>query len=585
VAGARGARWGSQFFSAIRKIGRRQALQETHGHGAQFVVSRGIPFLLALGLVLSLVGAPTVYAQSRSNQIAVSIASPVQGAGVAGTVTVTGSAHPGNRADLTSLEIAVDSQAWLPASGMASWGYSFDSTAFANGDHTLSALATDSRGRTARTTISVSFNNPDPNLSPSPLPSPSPSPDPSPSASPSPSPDPSPSPSPSSDPSPSPSPSTDPSPSPSPSPAPTCTVSGATGATSTQLHPADQPPYNVVADGITDDFAGIQQDINDTAAAGGGIVTLPSGTLIVNGHLVLKSNVKLMGAGNAASSTPTIIKAGPKFMDTTGPNGGYPIITTNGAINVTIANLVADQSGDTLNGNVGGRLAAYMVDIRSSSNALVDAISTRRPFTYSIAAVGSNRFCIRGSDTRVATSGLYDQLDGIHVLDSSFGDVDYNNVDQRYNDSTDGDDALVAHSIKGPTHDIAYVGNKARGGSRGDGMQIAVGNYPIYNLTIQNNEIYDSPEGIRTGYYDGETGAVHDITVGGSTGTANYVHDLRPGIAFPSGGNAIWLFASPYNGGISYLTATYNTACNAGQIQVDPGIGMVVSNNSVSAVC
>jgi hypothetical protein len=185
----------------------------------------------------------------------------------------------------------------------------------------------------------------------------------------------------------------------------------------------------------------------------------------------------------------------------------------------------------------------------------------------------------------VATSGLYDQLDGIHVLDSSFGDVDYNNVDQRYNDSTDGDDALVAHTINGPTHDIAYVGNKARGGSRGDGMQIAVGNYPIYNLTVQNNEIYDSPEGIRTGYYDGETGAVYDITLGGSSGTGNYIHDLRPGIAFPTGGNAVWLFASPNNGGIRYVTVTYNTACNSGQIQVDAGIGMVISNNSVSAVC
>jgi Pectate lyase superfamily protein len=474
---------------------------------------RRIPFLCAFGVVLGLVGASAVYAQSRS--------------------------------------------------------YGFDSTAFANGSHTLSAPATYSKGRPAETTILVSFIDPNLTLSPSPSPPPSQSLSPSPSASPTPSPSPSPSLPPW------------PSPSPSPSPTPTCGVSGATGATSAQLHPADQPPYNAVADGITDDFAGIQQDINDTAAAGGGIVTLPPGTLLVNGHLVLKSNVKLMGAGNANSITPTIIKAGPKFMDTTGPNGGYPLISTNGAVNVTLANLVADQSGDTLNGNVGDRLAAYVIDIRSSSNALVDAVSTRKPFTYSIAAVGSNRFCIRYSDTRVATSGLYDQLDGIHVLDSSFGDVDYNKVDQRYDNSTDGDDALVAHTINGPTHDIAYVGNKARGGSRGDGMQIAVGSYPIYNLTIQNNEIYDSPEGIRTGYYDAKTGAVHDIALGGSTGSGNYIHDLRGGIAFPSGGNAIEIgLDAPSASPIYKVAATYNQACNAGSITVraDPTNG--VANNT-----
>ncbi|MEP7105922.1 MAG: hypothetical protein ABI838_08755, partial [Chloroflexota bacterium] len=254
-------------------------------------------------------------------------------------------------------------------------------------------------------------------------------------------------------------------------------------------------------------------------------------------------------------------------------------------IHVTIANLVADQSGNSLNGKVGSRLTAYLIDIRNSTDALVDAVSTRNPFTYSIAAVGSTRFCIRYSDTRVATSGLYDQLDGIHVLDSSFGDVDYNNVDQRYNNSTDGDDALVAHTIHRATHDIAYIGNKARGGARGDGMQIAVGDYPVYNLRIQNNEIYGSPEGIRTGYYDNETGAVYGITLGGSSGSGNYIHDLQPGIAFPDGGDAVWLSASPHNGGISYITVSYNTVCNAGQVLVDSGSGVAVSSNSIAAVC
>jgi hypothetical protein len=196
--------------------------------------------------------------------------------------------------------------------------------------------------------------------------------------------------------------------------------------------------------------------------------------------------------------------------------------------------------------------------------------------------VGSNHFCIRFSDTRVATSGLYDQLDGIHVLDSAYGDVDNNNVDQRYNNSTDGDDALVAHTINASTHDISYLSNKARGGARGDGMQLAVGNYPIYNITTDNNEIYDSPEGIRTGYYDSGTGAVHDITLGGVSGTGDYIHDLRGGIAFPTGGNAVWLFSSGSNGSLSNINVQYNTACNAGQILVESGSNVIVANNMVT---
>jgi Pectate lyase superfamily protein len=375
-----------------------------------------------------------------------------------------------------------------------------------------------------------------------------------------------------------------PSPSPSPSPATTCLVSGATGATGTSVHPADQSPYNAVGDGLTDDYQAIQKDIDDTSASGGGVVTLGAGTYLTSGHLVLRTNVKLVGAGNGLSATPTIIKAGPKFLGTSGPQGGYPVITTTGATNVTIADLEADQSGDTLfASNLNDRLAGYLIDVRNSSNALVDGVSTRNPFTYSIAAVGSNHFCIRGSDTRVATSGLYDQLDGIHVLDSAFGDVDNNAVDQRYLNSTDGDDALVAHTINGTTHDISYSNNKARGGARGDGMQIAVGNYAIYNITITNNEIYDSPEGIRTGYYDNQTGAVHDITLGGGTSSGNYVHDLRGGIAFPTGGNAVWLFTSGSNGSLSNLNVQYNTACNAGQLVVDAGSNVVVANNTVSS--
>jgi polygalacturonase len=340
-----------------------------------------------------------------------------------------------------------------------------------------------------------------------------------------------------------------------------CSASGASG---TRLF----PPSGLVANNIADNTKAIQTAINAASSAGGGIVTLPAGTFFINGHLILKNNVKLTGIGPA-----TVLKAGLKFLDSTGPDGGYPIITTAGASNVTIADLTADQSGDVLNGNVNpaSRLAVYLVDVRGSHDVVVDGVYTRNPFTYSIAVVGSSDFCVTHCNTRVATSGRYNQLDGIHVLDSNTGQVIDNYVDQRV--GTDGDDGLVAHTIGAPVYDVLYANNTVRGGSGGAGMQIAVGNYPIYNLTIRNNDFYGSPSGIVTGYYgSGGNGAVHKVTI-----TGNYIHDLRPDKAFPDDGNAIDIgrFRAP----VTNIKVSNNSTCRAGIITVVNGLGNTVTQN------
>jgi polygalacturonase len=340
----------------------------------------------------------------------------------------------------------------------------------------------------------------------------------------------------------------------------------ASGATATRLF----VPSGAVPNTTNDNRGPIQRAINAAASAGGGIVALPAGTFLIDGHLILKNNVELTGVGPT-----TVLTAGPKFLDSTGPDGGYPIVTTAGASNVTIANLTADQSGDVLNGNTdpNGRLEAYLVDVRNSHNVVVDGVYTRNPFTYSIGVVGSNHFCVVHCNTRVATSGRYNQLDGIHVLDSNTGQVIDNYVNQRV--GTDGDDGLVAHTIGAPVYDVLYANNTVLGGSNGDGMQLAVGNYPIYNVTIRNNDFYDSPFGIRTGYYDsGTNGAVHNITISG-----NYIHDLRPGRAFPDGGNAINIGGFGAIAPVTYIKVTNNRTCKAGIITVVSGTGNTVTQN------
>ncbi|MGO4145559.1 hypothetical protein AB4Y77_10775 [Paenarthrobacter sp. YAF11_1] len=346
-----------------------------------------------------------------------------------------------------------------------------------------------------------------------------------------------------------------------------CTKSGATGSKATTAY-----PVTTTVNDAGDDTSAIQNRINTAGAAGGGVVKLVAGTYIINGKLRMADNVKLQGAGPG-----TILKAGPNFLSTKGPSGGYPIVTTNNAANTTITNLTADHSGNTLAASItmNGRLDEYVVDIRGGSNNLVDGVHVRNPFTYSIAAVATTKFCVKNSTTIVATSGKYDQLDGIHVLDSSFGDVISNTIDQRV--GSDGDDGLVAHTISGTTHDINYIGNKVRGGYRGSSMQLAVGNHSIYNLKIADNEFHGAPYGIRTGYYDNGTGAVQGVTL-----TGNYIHDLEDGHAFPVGSyDAIHIGDFGAQGPIKNVVATNNRGCAAGEIYVAPGTGNINQNNTI----
>jgi polygalacturonase len=340
----------------------------------------------------------------------------------------------------------------------------------------------------------------------------------------------------------------------------------ASGATSEQVF----VPSGLVAGLSADNTGAIQGAIDSAASAGGGVVALPAGTFLINGHLIMKSNVKLTGVGQK-----TVLKAGPSFLNSTGPDGGYPVVTTAGASNVTIANLTADQSGNTLNGNTdpSERLRAFLIDVRNSHNAVIDEVYTRNPFTYSIAVVGSDDFCVAHCNTQVTTSGRYDQLDGIHVLGSNTGQVIDNYVDQRI--GTDGDDGLVAHTIGTPVYDVLYAENMVRGGNHGDGMQLAVGDYPIHGVTIRDNYFWGSPFGIRTGYYDsGINGSVYNVSI-----TGNRSYNLVPGSSFSSGENAIDIGGFGAIAPVAYITVKNNYICHAGTIIVLRGVGNIVSHN------
>lgn len=336
----------------------------------------------------------------------------------------------------------------------------------------------------------------------------------------------------------------------------------ATGASASQQFAAARPAAG------SDSTHAIQQVIDAASAAGGGVVRLPAGTFLINGHLRLRDNVKLTGAGPG-----TVLKAGPRFLRLPGPQGGYPLITTDGAAGVTIADLTADQSGDALDANRPGRLAASLIDVRDSRNVVVESVSTRNPFTSSVGVVGSSDFCVRHCTTRVTTTGRYGQLDGIDVLGSHTGQVIGNHVDQRL--GGDGGDGLVAQTRHAPLYDVLFAGNTVRGGGGGAGMQLTVGNYPVANVTIRGNDLWGSPSGIRAGYYrTGANGAVRDLLI-----TGNDIHDLVAGQAVPGAGGAIDIAGTGAVAPVTHVTVTGNRICHAGHIRVVRGEGTIVRGN------
>nr|WP_243753190.1 glycosyl hydrolase family 28-related protein [Paenarthrobacter sp. MSM-2-10-13] len=303
-----------------------------------------------------------------------------------------------------------------------------------------------------------------------------------------------------------------------------------------------------------DTSTSLQQAIDTASKSGGAILQLPKGVFTLERPLILKSNVTLRGAGPA-----TVLKAGPEFLEFEGPFGGHPLITTNGAQNVTIAQLTADQNGDELEGNLPGRLHEYLVDVRHSTNAVVEGVTTRNPYTYSIAVVASSDFCVRNNNTSVTSSGRYDQLDGIHITDSHHGLVEGNTVDQRQ--GTDGDDGLVAQALGAPVHDVTYRNNDVRGGSHGSGLQLAVGTHEIYNITVDGNRFWGSPDGIKTGYYDDGAAAVRDVAV-----KNNEFFNLQ----------GPWL---NFHGDLENIVVTDNVTCHAGSIMLEDAPGNVLANN------
>lgn len=85
------------------------------------------------------------------------ISAPTEGASVAGTVAVTGTA--GDAGGLARVEVSVDGGAWFVATGTSSWSWSWPTAGVANGAHTLAVRATDVAGNSSTVARAVTVSN------------------------------------------------------------------------------------------------------------------------------------------------------------------------------------------------------------------------------------------------------------------------------------------------------------------------------------------------------------------------------------------------------------------------------------------
>jgi mannan endo-1,4-beta-mannosidase len=172
------------------------------------------PQLLRVGSVAILAGlvslAVLLPSESNSSDLhlgrpapSVTVMTPVSGTRVSGQVTVAGTAT--SRSAITSVVLALEGNTPARVSGRAQWTATLNTYLYPNGEHRLTASATDALGSTGHASITIMVHNgtsrserperrpgPSPTATPSTAPSPTPVGTPSPTSSPTPVPEPSP---------------------------------------------------------------------------------------------------------------------------------------------------------------------------------------------------------------------------------------------------------------------------------------------------------------------------------------------------------------------------------------------------------
>lgn len=120
-----------------------------------------LPYLAHAGdaQTTSLVGHFGITSGPTATPPTVSIAQPGNNSTVSGTLTLSGTANATGGAGIAQVQVSVDNGAPIAATGTASWTASIDTTALADGVHTITAQATDTGGLTGQASVTVTVSN------------------------------------------------------------------------------------------------------------------------------------------------------------------------------------------------------------------------------------------------------------------------------------------------------------------------------------------------------------------------------------------------------------------------------------------
>jgi hypothetical protein len=294
----------------------------------------------------------------------------------------------------------------------------------------------------------------------------------------------------------------------------------------------------------------------------GGEVLLPGGTWTIDSAIDVTSNVTLAGGGEGV----TTLKAGSTFLGSTGPLGGNPMVYVSDATNVTVEDLTLDQQGQTLSGNgAGGRLNEMILSDESSTNVLFYNVETEDPFSYSIGELYSEQFCFSGDTTQVNTSGLYSQLDGIHLHNGSDGDVTNDFADQCH--GSDGDDAIALQAWGGSVSKINISGDTTcSAGANALRLAETDTGDSIFNVQADGNVFENSPGGVSTGYFP-NGGSISDVAI---------EHNEFSGVTLSPG---VEILAPP---GGTVTDTLVEDNCGAATWELVSGTGNVNTGNTAS---